>query len=60
MTWPLANTVNARPMDHMKSNYIKAEIDYTQQNNKWGVYGDKPETITLVIRKCSNLAQMEY
>ena len=39
------------------TNYIKAKIDYAQQNIKCG---DRDETIYTIISKCNKLEQKEY
>ena len=41
----------------IRTNYIKARIDKTQQNSKCG---DRDETINNIISECSKLAQREY
>ena len=43
----------------IKTNYIKAKIDNTQQNSKRKLCGEKDETINH-ISKCSQLTQKEY
>ena len=35
-------------------------IDKTQQNSKYGLCGDRDETISYIINECSKLAQKEY
>ena len=44
----------------VRTNYIKARMDKTQQNSKCRLCGDRDETINHIIRKCSKLAQKEY
>ena len=44
----------------MRTNHIKARIDWTQQNSKCRHYGDRDETINHIISKCSKLAQKKY
>ena len=44
----------------IKTNYIKARIDKTQQNSKCRLCSDRDETINHIISKCSKLAQKEY
>ena len=44
----------------MRTNYIKARIDKTQQNSKCRLCGDRDETINHIINECSKLAQREY
>ena len=44
----------------IRTNYIKARIDKTQQNSKFKLCGDRDETINHIISKCSKLAQREY
>ena len=41
------------------TNYIKARIDETQQNSKWGLCGNRDEIINH-ISECSKLVQKEY
>ena len=41
-------------------NYIKAEINYTQQNSKCRLCGEREETINHVISKCCKLAPKKY
>ena len=43
----------------IRTNYIKARIDKTQQNSKCRLCGDRDETINHIISKCSKLAQKE-
>ena len=44
----------------IRTNYIKARIDKTQQNSKCRLCGDGNETINHIISECSKLAQKEY
>ena len=44
----------------LRTNYIKARIEKTQQNSKCRLCGDKNETINHIISECSKLAQKEY
>ena len=44
----------------IRTNYIKARIDKTQQNSKCRLCGDRDETINPIISECSKLAQKEY
>ena len=44
----------------VRTNYIKARIDETQQNSKCRLCGDRDETINHIISECSKLAQKEY
>ena len=41
----------------LRTNYIKAKIDNTQQNCKYWFSGDKDETINLIISEYSKLAE---
>ena len=43
----------------LRTNYIKARIDKTQQNSKCRLCGDRYETINHIISECSKLAQKE-
>ena len=43
----------------IRTNYVKARIDKTQQNNS-RLRGDWDEKITHIISECSQLAQKEY
>ena len=43
----------------VRSNYIKAKIDKTQQNSKCRLCGDRDETINHIINECSKFAQKE-
>ena len=43
----------------IRTNYIKARIDKTQQNSKCRLCGDRDETINHIISECSKLAQKE-
>ena len=45
---------------NIRTNYIKARIDKTQQNSKCRLRGDRDETINHIISECSKLAQKEY
>ena len=44
----------------IRTNYIKARIDKTQQNRKRRLCGDRDETSNHIISECSKLAQKEY
>ena len=44
----------------IRTNYIKARRDKTQQNSKYRLCGDRDETINYIISECSKLAQKEY
>ena len=44
----------------IRTNYIKAKIDKTQQNSKCRLCGDRDETINHIISECSKQAQKEY
>ena len=44
----------------IRTNHIKARIDKKQQNYICRLSGDRDETINLIIRECSKLAQREY
>ena len=44
----------------IRTNYIKARIDKTQQNCKCRLCGDSDETINHIINECNKLAQKEY
>ena len=44
----------------IRTNYIKAKVDNTQQNNKSGFCGDRDKTINLIIIGYSKQAQKEY
>ena len=51
---------HAEQNNAIKINYIKAKIDYTQQNSKCGLCSDRYETINSIKRECSKLPLMEY
>ena len=44
----------------IRTNYIKARIDKTLQNNKCRLCGDRDKTINHIISECSESAQKEY
>ena len=44
----------------IRTNHIKARIDNAQQNSRCRLYGDRDETINLIINECNKLAQKEY
>ena len=44
----------------IRTNYIKAIIDNTQQNSKCRLRGDRDETINHIISECSKLTLKEY
>ena len=44
----------------MGTNYVKAKKNYTQQNSKWGLSGEREETINFIDRKGSKIAQKKY
>ena len=50
--FPMAAQNNA-----IKTNYVKAKIDYTPQNGKCRLCGDKNETIYHKISECNELVQ---
>ena len=41
----------------IRFNYVKAEIDNAQHNNKCRLCGEKDETLNPIISECSKLAQ---
>ena len=41
----------------IRTNYIKAKIDNTQQNNKCKLRGERDETVNHIIIDCSKLVQ---
>ena len=41
----------------IRSNYLKAKIDKTQQNSKCRLCGNKDETVNHIISECSKLVQ---
>ena len=52
---PIAAQNNA-----IRTNFIKARKDKTQQNSKCRLCGDRDETIYHIISECSKVAQKEY
>ena len=40
----------------VRTNYVKAKIDNTQQNNKCGLCRKRDETINHIVSKCNKLA----
>ena len=44
----------------IRTNYVKAKIDRTQQNSKCRMCGERDETVNHIISECSKLAQREY
>ena len=44
----------------IRTNYVKAKIDKTQQNFKCSLCGVREEMINHIISECSKLAQKEY
>ena len=44
----------------IRSNYIKARIDKTQQNSRYKLCDDRNEKINHIISKCSKSSQKEY
>ena len=44
----------------IRTNYIKAKIDKTQQNSKCRLCCDRDEMINHIISECSKLAQKEF
>ena len=44
----------------IRSNYVKAKIDKTQQNSRCWLCGDRDETIKHIISECSKLTQRKY
>ena len=43
----------------IRTNYMKARIDKTQQNSKYGFCGDEDKTINRIIRECSKLSKKD-
>ena len=52
--------INAAQNNAIRTNYIKAKIDKTQQNSKCRLCGKRDETVNHVLCECSKLAQREY
>ena len=50
----------AAQVNAIRTNYIKAKIDKTQQNSKCRMCGERDETVNHIISECSKLAQREY
>ena len=44
----------------IKVNYIRANINNTQQNSRCRLCGDKNETINHIVSRCNEFAQKEY
>ena len=44
----------------MRTNYMKAKIDYTQQNSKYRLCGDRDETKMHLINKWSQQTQTRH
>ena len=44
----------------MRTNQIRARIDWTQQNTKCRLYCNRDETIKYIISECSKLAKKNY
>ena len=44
----------------IKTNYVQAKIDKSQQNSKCRLYGDRDERTNPIISKCSKLVQRKY
>ncbi|MUZ80509.1 hypothetical protein GLN52_23935 [Shigella flexneri] len=44
----------------IRTNYIKAKIDKTQENSKCRLCGQRDETVNHIISECSKLAPKEY
>ena len=44
----------------IRTNYINARIDRTQQNGRCMLCGDRDETINHITSECSKLAKKEY
>ena len=54
------NNNNTAQDNAIRTYYIKARIDKTQQINKCRLCGDRDETINHIISECSKLALKEY
>ena len=50
----------AEQTNAIRTNYVKARIDKTQQNSRWRLCGNRDEVINHIISECSKLAQKEY
>ena len=44
----------------IRTDYVKAKLDKTLENNKYRLCGGRDGTINHIISKCSKLAQKEY
>ena len=44
----------------IRTNYVKAKIDETQDNSKFRLCGDRDETINHIKSDCSKLVQRKY
>ena len=44
----------------IRTKYVKARIDKTQQNSTCSLYGDRDETINYIKIECCKFAQKEY
>ena len=44
----------------IRTNYIKAKIDETQENSKYSLNGLKDKTVNHIGSECSKLGQTEY
>ena len=44
----------------IRTNYVQARIDKTQQNRWIKLSGDRDETVNHIISECSKFAQREY
>ena len=44
----------------IRTTYVQVNIDKTQRNRRWRLYGDKDEIINQIISKSHKLVQREY
>ena len=56
----LRETDFAAQNNAIRTNYVKAKIDKTQQNSKCRLCSDRDEMINHIMSECNKLAQKEY
>ena len=52
--------IEVKKKNALRTNYVKAKIDNTQQNRKFKLCKKREETINHFVSECSKLAQKEY
>ena len=60
LKWETEPFLIATQNNAIRTNYIKARTDKTQQNGRCRLYGDRDKTINHMMSECRKLVQIEY